>query len=302
MKKKFVAFGCKTSTSTHSYIHYAYQRAFESLGWDSYWISDSEDEVRSFDFSNSVILTLGGSDSKIPIRKDCKYILHNCDMNKYSDVIDNSLILQVFTTDVYDRNVEKIDDFIYYQKDKQFGAHKLYQPWATDLLPSEIKDLDRLNFVDDKTVYWVGSVWDGGSDSNGYEYGNMSEIQKLKNSLSSRGINFDNKKCDYNDNKSVINKSYISPAIQGRWQCEKGYIPCRIFKNISYGEFGITNSKYVNELFQDMIVYDNDIESMVQKSLDKRSSITVDELNNQIRFVREKHTYINRIENILKVL
>jgi hypothetical protein len=51
-----------------------------------------------------------------------------------------------------------------------------------------------------------------------------------------------------------------------------------------------------------MIVYDNDIEYMVQKSLDKRSSITLEELNNQIRFVREKHTYINRIENILKVL
>ena len=45
MNKKFVAFGCKNFNSTHSFIHYAYQRAFESLGWNSYWI-DNEDADR----------------------------------------------------------------------------------------------------------------------------------------------------------------------------------------------------------------------------------------------------------------
>ena len=74
MKKKFVAFGCKNINSTHSFIHYAYQRAFESLGWDSYWIDNPDADT--FDFRDSLILTLGGWDQKVPIRSDCKYILH----------------------------------------------------------------------------------------------------------------------------------------------------------------------------------------------------------------------------------
>lgn len=290
MKKKFVAFGCKNINSTHSFIHYAYQRAFESLGWESHWVDNND--VDSFDFSNSLILTLGGWDHALPVRKDCKYILHNCDLNKYSSVLDNSLILQVFTTDVYDRDVEKLEDFVYYQK----SANTLYQPWATDLLPNEINDKESLNFTNNKSVYWVGSIW---NDNN---QGNSDQINNLKNSLSIRGIQFEPKKVDYDKNKEIINNSFISPSLQGKWQCDKGYIPCRIFKNISYGEFGITNSKYVNELFKDMIVYDSDIDTMIEKAIERRKTITIEELNQQIRFVRDNHTYINRVNNILSIL
>ena len=44
------------------------------------------------------------------------------------------------------------------------------------------------------------------------------------------------------------------------------------------------------------------MEKLVEKSIDRRNNITLDELNAQIKFVRDKHTYVNRIENILKVL
>lgn len=301
MNKKFIAFGCKNSNSTNSHIYYAYLRAFESLGWESYWI-DNED-VDNFNFSNSLIFTFGGFDQKIPIRKDCKYILHNCDWNKYQDVRDNYLILQVFTTDVYGRDVEKIDDCIYYQK----NGNVLYQPWATDLLPHEIIEKTSLNFTDNKEVYWVGSIWNTDGE------GNTVLIEELKNALSKRDIKFQPTKTvlynnssdilsNFHKTKEIINKSYISPSLQGQWQCDKGYIACRIFKNTSYGEFGITNSKHVNDLFQNMIVYDSDINSMVEKSLQKRDTITLQEINQQIKFVKEKHTYINRINNILSVL
>jgi hypothetical protein len=301
MNKRFIAFGCKNSNSTNSFIYYAYLRAFESLGWESYWV-DNED-AHNFDFSNSLIFTFGGYDQKLPIRRDCKYILHNCDGNKYHDVLDNSLTLQVFTTDVYGRDVEKIDDFIYYQK----NGNVLYQPWAADLLPHEIMEKTSLNFINDKIVYWVGSIW----NTNGE--GNTVLIEELKNTLLKKGIKFEQKKINlYNNSsevitnfdkiKDIMNSSYISPSLQGNWQCDKGYIACRIFKNISYGEFGITNSKHVNDLFQDMIVYDSDINLMVEKALEKRNTITLQEINQQIRFVKEKHTYINRINNILSIL
>lgn len=294
MKKKFVAFGCKNASSTHSYIHYAYQRAFESLGWDSYWLDNPD--VHNFDFSDSLILTLGGWDGGLPVRKDCKYILHNCDTKRYEEVLDQSIILQVYTTDVHTRDVEKIEDFTYYQKDRQFGAPTLYQPWATDLLPNEIQDLTSINFTENKLVNWVGSIW---NDNN---QGNIEELNNLAAALERRGIRLQKKSVGYDENKSAIDESYISPAIQGKWQLEKGYIPCRIFKNISYGHFGITNSKFVNDLFNGEIVFDTDIEQLVEKSLQKRSNITLDELNSQITFVRDKHTYINRVENILRFI
>jgi hypothetical protein len=118
--------------------------------------------------------------------------------------------------------------------------------------------------------------------------------------LSKRGIKLQNPRFVV-ENKEFINRSYISPSIQGKWQVNKGYIPCRIFKNISYGEFGITNSKSVYDLFSGNIVYDVDIELLVEKSIEKRNTITLSELNEQILFVKENHTYVNRIKNILDI-
>jgi hypothetical protein len=39
-------------------------------------------------------------------------------------------------------------------------------------------------------------------------------------------------------NVAAIRRSRIAPAIAGRWQVEHNYLPCRMFKNISYGQLG----------------------------------------------------------------
>jgi hypothetical protein len=290
--KKFISWGFRNINSTHSFIHYAYKKAFESMGWKSYWF-DNQDDVSNFDFSDCLFLTAGGADQKIPVRKDCRYILHNCDLDKYLDVIDNSIILQVYTKSVLERDVEKINSCVFYQK----NGNVLYQPWATDFLPSEINLLDRLDFNSDKNVNWVGSIW-----NNSQNQGNIIEMEQLKISLLNRGINFTNlTKIPYDDNKKYINESFISPSVQGKWQIDNNYIPCRVFKNISYGEFGITNSKSVSDLFNGMLVYDNNIDNMVEKSIERRYNIKLSELNDQISFVRNNHTYINRIKTILDI-
>jgi hypothetical protein len=258
------------------------------MGWETYWL-DNADDVSAFDFSNSLFLTEGQVDGNIPIRPDCKYILHNCDTKKYGN---NFLTLQVYSTDVLTRNIEKIDECIYFQSE----AKTLYQPWATDYLPNEIENLNSLNFSKNKVVNWVGSVWEGGG------YGNINEIKILKESLRKYDIDFKEIRTPYEENKNHINSSYISPAIQGAWQVEKNYIPCRIFKNISYGEFGITNSKGVYDLLEQQIIFDNDINILVDKAIAHRELITLSQINNQINLVRDKHTYINRITNILNLI
>lgn len=101
----------------------------------------------------------------------------------------------------------------------------------------------------------------------------------------------------------LIQESIIAPALQSEWQIENGYIPCRIFKNISYGKMGITNNDTVNLLFNNKLIHSLDIAFLVQQGL-KFTNLsnyknTVIEL---MEFVKNKHTYINRINFILNFL
>jgi len=91
----------------------------------------------------------------------------------------------------------------------------------------------------------------------------------------------------------------LAPAIQGAWQCKVGYIPCRIFKNISYGAIGITNSKAVYDLFGGKIVYNEDTYQLCYDALDTIKNMDINELYELMDFVKEKHTYINRINYLL---
>ena len=65
------------STHTHSWIHYAFVKAFKYLGIDTYWHDDTTDQT-SFDYSNCFFITEGQVCDNIPLREDCLYVLHNC--------------------------------------------------------------------------------------------------------------------------------------------------------------------------------------------------------------------------------
>lgn len=91
----------------------------------------------------------------------------------------------------------------------------------------------------------------------------------------------------------------MAPAIQGEWQCRQGYIPCRIFKNISYGQFGITNSKTVFDLFGGNIIYNTDTYQLFMDAEEYIRNATIEDLYKQMDFVRDNHTYISRINCLL---
>jgi hypothetical protein len=100
----------------------------------------------------------------------------------------------------------------------------------------------------------------------------------------------------------MIRHSYTAPAIQGKWQVENGYIPCRVFKNVSYGRLCSTNNKQVSDLFQGMIPYSETMSELFQKESETENSMKQKDLDALISFVKNKHTYLNRIANILEVL
>lgn len=289
---KVIIWGHKLHSHTHSYIHNAFYRTFKHLGYDTYWF-DNKDDVQRFDFSNSLFITESQVDANIPLREDCNYILHNCDQAKYKKLIDQGkcCTLQVYIDDVATRNVTKLDDCIYYD----LAGKIIYMPWATDLLPDEIDAMKQkiARIKKEKRVYWIGTLGDG-------KYGNSSEVRPFQRACKKERVSFNHKRAvSVEENINYIQRSYMAPTLVGAWQKEVGYIPCRIFKNISYGQMGITNSKTVWELFKRKIVYNPDTYQLFFDAKKRLGSMKIDEVYELMDLVKTKHTYINRIENLL---
>lgn len=291
--KKVILWGHKLHTHTHSYIHWGFYRAFTHLGYDTYWF-DNNDDLSNFDFSNSLFITEGQVDQQIPIQEDCFYIIHNCYDPKYNPLktARHCIVLQVYTNDCLDyKNLTKLDDCIYYD----LNSALIHMPWATDLLPHEIEankqtvgNAEKLN-----EAIFIGTYCHG-------VFGNINQIDAFKNAAAQNNITFRHSQCcSMEDNIAAVKNAYMAPAIQGEWQVEKGYIPCRIFKNISYGAFGITNSEKVYELFQKKIIYNPDEYQLFYDAKNKLDNLDINELYELMDFVKEKHTYINRIQVLL---
>jgi hypothetical protein len=295
---KVIIWGHKLHSHTHSYVHYGFYRAFQSMGYQTAWYNDNDD-VSNINFDNCLFLTEGQVDKKIPINKTSKYILHNCNGINYSDIdIKNKIILQFFHKDALTYSLNKVNAYTY------VGTDAIYQPWATDLLPHEFGENDCHNEMNNRECVWVGSY--GPNDRS--EYQNNTELDPFFNEC--RKCNITIKTVDPwvapvspEENRRLIRQAFLAPAINGAFQKKTYYIPCRIFKNISYGHLGITNNSYVNDIFDGKLIYDADPMALFYKAMDKKNSPTVlQEMKFLINEVKMKHTFINRINVILDCL
>jgi hypothetical protein len=324
--KKVIIWGHKLHSHTHSYIHWGFYRAFKHLGYDTYWF-DNNDDVSNFDFSNSLFITEWQVDQKIPLRDDCFYILHYF-TKKYRHLFKQGrcILMQIYTHECLTNSPTKIDDCTYakikdlssnhswsnehlpneilniYPEEKYSPPYEIstiYMPWATDLLPHEIEaNKQSLCTIKKNEVVYIGTIGSG-------IYGNIEQIKPLSRAASENNIPFnhvENCSCSMETNIELVKNAYMAPAIQMAFQVERGYIPCRIFKNISYGAFGITNSETVYKLFNKKIVYNPDTYQLFFDAKEKLANLDINELYELMDFVKEKHTYINRIQLLLPFL
>lgn len=299
--KKVIIWGHKLSDHhTHSYIHSSYYKAFRAVGFESYWLDDGDAEaVAGQDFKDCIFFTEGQVSNKIPLVKDAIYILHHCDNTKYLEAGGIVLNLcnylkyceQGISFNYKGNSVEKIDNLVFYDQ----KARALYQPWATDLLPHEINQILPCMYDENKKVVnYVGSIW-----SENYNQ-IMPFIQACKDNQKEfkhyyGGI------LDI-DNKRLIRESYIAPDIRGDWHIECGYLPCRIFKNISYGQVSGTNSEHVKKVFGDIIAYNPDNYGLFKSCVEKAKDSTYEQIKESMRWIRDNHTYINRVNAIFYTL
>lgn len=308
---KVVIWGHKLHSHTHSYIHEAFFRAFEWMGFHTYWFDDSQTDLSDFNFSDTLFITEGQVEKNIPIRSDCRYVLHYCDPEKYAPVAKNCLFLErTFLGDDHlpsllnKPDVEIVSKWSFFEKDYtgSFGWKRINNPekipalhilWGTNLLPHEIDD----KWVDLKRtsdVNWVGTVGNG-------VYGNCQELGPFALACDINGNRFYQKSSSpHSEHIGLIQESYLAPTIVGTWQLHHGYIPCRIFKNISYGQPPFTNSRYVSDIFNGEILHNNNTFELFYQAREMASEMKKETMLDLMESVRKNHTYINRISDILR--
>ena len=294
---KVVIWGDKLHTHTHSYVHQAFYRTFKHMGYDTYWL-DNSDNISHIDFKNTFFLTEWQADSKMPIRSDCFYAVHNIKMprngfisprlGRYQSLIDQGRCINFRPThNMIPRDAIEMAPYIFYC----FSIGALYMPWATDLLPHEIDQVK--NEIENKkrsnVIHLVGTHYP--------------EINEFKLVAAKHGIPFQfHTRKSIEENKKLIQDSYIAPAIVTDLQQTIDYIPCRIFKNISYGHFGVTNSRVTQRLFGNRLIFSENKRKLFLLAKEKMAHQNLQELFDLMDFVKDHHTYINRIEHMLQFL
>lgn len=312
---KIIIWGHELHNHTHSYIHNAFYITFKHLEYKTYWFNEEgknnypENGVLD-NFENSLFIVHGLESKNLPINESSIYLGHNLEWVGSEFKIPKNHLLQNETKGIPCSNILTFQVLTtpskQYKSYKNINYHKyiedcIFFPWGTDLLPDEInKNIETLEQI---KVYNI-------SNFIGMPLGHWGtfekECKKYNIIYKHYGGTFNtNSKLNKSrqENMRLIQESVIAPALQTDWQVDNEYIPCRIFKNISYGKMGITNNKAVNELFNNKLICSKDIGQLVKEGLEfQKRKDKFDKIRELMIEVRDKHTYINRINFMLEFL
>ncbi len=198
-----------------------------------------------------------------------------------------------------DTPIMPTDEFYFHMK------HPRILRWS-ELLPHEI-EWTPYDYNHSKEVPFIWSWW----------HNNCMQLESLRLYCITHNLNYKHygrhllfrpplRKQRYLSPKELEQKThdaYIAPAIQ--WtQVDDGYIPCRLFIQMSLSVLGVSNNPYVYNLFDDdEVVVDRDIRKMMDKTQQIIKDKRVDSYTQKaIQKVKEKHTYINRIDELFSYL
>jgi hypothetical protein len=294
--KKVTIWGLKNTRHSHRFIHKGFYENFLKLGYDTNWVNDSpsNEEIKS-----DIFFVSGMASQHIKFRKNSTYILHNVNLTDsnlnliYKNKI-RYLNLQVYTKDA---NGEKMDNSnILYNN----ATNTLFQPWGTPLLPTEWLTYSPKN--ESSVEWWVGAVW-----NNALNQGNVHTLKKYRRLLLKHNIFLIKRGgsrlklngVSDSSNSRLIRKSRLGATIVGEWQYNSSYIPCRLFKNLSFGLPPLSNM-LPPESFSDKSGFISDLEELVDFALfetEKKREARFKVARNDL----EIFTYEKNIQRILKL-
>lgn len=317
---KVIIWGHPLYSHTHSYVHFGYYKGFKHLGYDVYWFHD-DDYPEDFDFNNCLFIGEGFADKNIPINDTSCYLIMYCPSpNKYIEAeryIDVRMAAYNFKDELHEysldkQNSQKVGPACYFVPKKNEDVHvknnysdyimpdydKLYISWATNLIPEEF-NFEDMYLQRENVIFYSGTLSPYG------HWENSSNFQPFIKACRDNGIAF-----IHNDpwanpltNEEVIiraKRSLLGIDIRGPRHAEQGLLTCRVFKNISYGHLGLTNSEEMYKELDGNCVFNKNTEQLFYDGMGNRTNYKL--IESGMKFVKENHTFINRINSIISIL
>ena len=319
---KIIIWGYPLHSHTHSYIHAAFFKAFKYLNYETYWFDDNN-YPGDFDWNDCIFWTEGFADKNIPLNKTSTYFVHvspnpakyiNAGVKKFIDVRYNHLWHKdhVYDYSLNKEKVKKVGPCCYLQEKKNRRVQvlndyhqywiedydKFYVTWATNYLPEEF-NFEDIYYSRENKIYFCGNISPHGRCEN------FSTFKPFINKCNSNGVEFihnDPFSNPLDENEVILRtkKSLLGVDIRGPEHIKNGYVPCRVFKSISWGHLGITNSQEVFNELEGNCLYYSDTSILFEESMKRRTDYEY--IKNSMLYVKENHTYINRINSIMSIL
>ena len=319
--KKMIVWGAKLDTGhTHGFIHEAIVRAAKAMGIETYWL-DNRDNLDDTFFDDAIIITeqwlvfANGNSNRLPLRKSSCYLVHylgnkgpvegNPGASMYLDrvgkLIDFRFASNWGIDGVPDKNYaykfepekyQRISDTAYYQKDSDYD--KYYDIWATDLLPNEF-DFEARFTEQRRQAFFCGTIREDNAPTfEGFiNKWKVHDIPFIYSTPYQRQLTTE-------EVRTNVVHSLLPLDCRPPNHIANGYIACRAIKNISYGALGLTNSKHTYDLFDGEIAYAPTTGELFDVAMKMQEDPkTKDLILNQMRKIQEKHTYINRVNDII---
>jgi len=328
---KIIVWGSKLDTGhTHGFIHEAIYRAGKYLGHPIYWL-DNRDNITNDFFDNALVITeqwlvfQNGISNNMPLNKTATYIVHYLGnkgpvegnpgaemyLDKVAKLIDFRFANNWGMNGIPDKNYAYIfqpenyikinDGTSYYERGEHYD--NFYSIWATDILPNEI-DFDKrfVPFHEPKFAFFGGTISKGWGNQDD---GNESYVIPFAEECVKNNIQFIHNDPHKNpltveQIREAVSKSYLPIDIRPKNHLANEYIPCRSIKNCSYGQLVITNSPSVYKFFDEEAAYSSDPRELFEISNRMQSDPnTKDLILRQMKMVKEKHTYVNRLNDMI---
>lgn len=317
---KVIIWGHPLYSHTHSYVHSSYYKTFKHLGYDVYWFHDGE-YPEDFDYENCLFITEGFADANIPLNETSCYMVMYCPspkkyegVGRYIDIrmaaknfkdhiqeysLDKSIATKVGPACYFvPKTSEKVKIKNDYHDYEMSDFDKLYISWATNLLPHEI-DYDDMYIPREQNIYFCGTIGTSGEGENISNWKPfLAEVQKA-------GYGFipNNPWANPLSDEEVIRRmreSLLGVDIRGPLHIKQGLLTCRVFKNISYGHLGVTNSEEIYNELEGKCVYNPDTAQLFHDAMAQRENAKL--IEEGMKLVKENHTYVNRVNSILSIL
>jgi len=306
--------------NTISYVWESFFKAFQYLGFETYWFPD--ERVDNFDFNNCIFLSEAYQDNFIPLNKSSIYFVH-CAYNpvKYIGQVGKFIDLRYnlkkinhpnYIYEIEKDKLEKIGKGCYYEPSTNKMVRlkngrvdyeiddfdKLYLSWATNLMPNEINEED-VYLERSNKIYFLGTLSKDGDYANKYLIDQFA-AEARKNNVEFVINNFYDRQLSDSDYIKLCKESLLGFDVRCKAHVDWGHIPCRLYKNISYGHLGMTNSlESYNEL-DGYCVYNPNVSELFHDCMAKRKDY--DFIREGLLYVKDNHTYVNRVKSMLTVI